>query len=314
MTAIAANTRNHAIELPVRNAAAPVVTLIVCTRNRADKLAHCLACIGRMRPPFDWELLVVDNGSTDDTASVIKHFISNFPHPCRYLYVAEPGNGAGRNAAISLSHGEILAFTDDDCYVEKDFLEHVEMVFRDAAVGYMSGRINLFDPTDYPMTINESPLPVPICAGRIPGSGLIQGANFAVRRVALDDAGWFDPDFGAGARFAGEDWELAMRISVSGWSGGYFPEPAVWHHHGRKARDFPQHFKFYCLGEGALYAKGLLDAKLRWRVVYQWIKSAAGDVLKRHSYRHIFYVIRGSIQYWRMRGGRRMVEQLGKSQ
>lgn len=313
MTAITANARNHAIESPAGRAAAPIISLIVCTRNRADKLVDCLACIGYMHPPFDWELLVVDNGSTDDTADVIKHFMSTFSHPGRYLYVAEPGNGAGRNAAIRLSRGEILAFTDDDCYVANDFLDNVETIFRTPGVGYMSGRINLFDLTDYPLTINESSLAVPIGAGRIPGCGLIQGANFAVRRTALDSAGCFDPDFGAGARFTGEDWELAMRISVAGWSGGYFPAPVVWHHHGRKAGDFRRHFRFYGLGEGAVYAKGLLDAGLRWRVLYQWFKSAAGDVLKRRSYRHLLYVVWGVIQYWRLRIGRRMIS-LGKSQ
>ena len=292
--------------------AAPLTSLIVCTRDRADKLTHCLACIKRMRPPFEWELLVVDNGSTDDTASLIKRFISTFPHPARYLYVGEPGCGAGRNAAIGLSRGKILAFTDDDCYVEEDFLENIDTVFRDPQVGYMSGRIRLFDPTDYPLTINDSPLPVAIHAGRLPGGGLIQGANFAVRRVALDSAGWFDPDFGAGTQFAGEDWDLAMRISAAGWNGGYFPEPAVWHHHGRKAGDFARHFRFYGVGEGALYAKGLLNAKLRWRVLYQWMKSAAGDLLKRRSYRHVAYVILGSLQYWRMRAAKRAIA-LGKN-
>ena len=294
------NSMDHLVEVK------PAVTLIVCTRDRVDKLKHCLTCIRRMSPPFEWELLIVDNGSTDDTAGVIERFIPTFPHACRTLYVSEPGNGAGRNAAIRLSRGDILAFTDDDCYVESNFLENVEAVFRNHSVGYMSGRIYLYDATDYPFTINESARPVPIRAGRIPGGGLIQGANFAVRRAALDAAGCFDPDFGAGTQFTGEDWELAIRISAAGWSGGYFPKPTVWHHHGRKAHDFARHFRSYALGEGAVYAKGLLSAELRWRVLYHWIKSAAGDILKRRSFRHIVHVILGSIQYWRMRAGKRM--------
>ena len=57
--------------------------------------------------------LIVDTGSTDDTEGVIERFIPTFPHVCRTLYVSEPGNGAVKNAAIRLSRGEILAFTED---------------------------------------------------------------------------------------------------------------------------------------------------------------------------------------------------------
>jgi glycosyltransferase involved in cell wall biosynthesis len=277
----------------------PLVSVIMCTRDRADKLQHCLECIERMHASFEWELLLVDNASTDDTPNIIQRFAENFSAPCFCLYSSAPGSGAGRNVAIAASRGDILAFVDDDCYVAADFIANIEMLFRDPTLGYMSGRMYLYDPTDYPLTINESPHRLIFDAGKIPSAGVIQGGNMAVRRTALDSAaGWFDPDFGAGAKFSGDDWELAMRISAAGWSGGYFPEPAVWHHHGRKAHEAARKYRYYGLGEGAIYAKGMLNSKLRRKVIGRWIKSAGGDLVKRRSYRHMYHVICGGIKYW----------------
>lgn len=300
-TSINAASGTPASDFSLSSSTAPAISLIVCTRNRADKLGQCLAAISALETRLCWELLIVDNGSTDGTAAVIRDFLSAFPHRGEYLHVTEPGNGAGRNAAIRASRGRILAFTDDDCYVARDFLDQVEAVFRDEKVGYMSGRIYLYDATDYPLTVNESGVPVAFAPNVIPGCGLIQGANFSVRRAALGQAGGFDTDFGAGASFTGEDWELAMRISIAGWSGGYFPGPVVWHHHGRKAADFLSHFKLYGIGEGAVYAKGLLDSRLRMSVLGRWLKSAGGDILKRHSYRHVAWVVTGAMRYWQLR-------------
>jgi glycosyltransferase involved in cell wall biosynthesis len=275
----------------------PLVSLIVCTKNRAASLTTCLERIACMQTSFAWELIVVDNNSSDDTKEVVQRFMASSAVKTRYLFAAQPGNGAGRNAGIAISRGEILVFTDDDCYVEADYLSEVVRVFYDPRIGFMSGRIMLFDPSDYPITINESEHAIHVPKRGAVYCGLVQGANLAFRRRALDQAGVFDPNFGAGARYAGEDWELAIRVCMKGWAGGYFPGPVVHHHHGRKAQHIDRLQRFYQLGEGALYAKGLFDPGLRRSVAWLWIKSMGRDVFRYFDLRHLMYVLLGMASY-----------------
>lgn len=279
----------------------PYVSLIICTKDRGRQLRACLDRVAQLDAPFPWELILVDNGSTDDTAQVMHEFLAGFRGEGRYLHESRPGNGAGRNAAIRVSRGQILAFTDDDCYVEQDFLVEVAKVFADPRVGYLTGRIMLFDPTDYRITVNESPQPQRIGAGRVVPHGLVQGANMAFRRCALEQAGLFDENFGAGARFAGEDWELALRVSFAGWEGGYFPGPTVWHHHGRKEPDARKLNRFYTIGEGAVYAKGVISSPRRLTMLGYWLKRLGGDLLKRRSMHRVRLVTWGAWQYFLLR-------------
>jgi glycosyltransferase involved in cell wall biosynthesis len=287
----------------------PLVSLIVCTKNRAERLATCLEHIARIEAPFAWELIVVDNASSDHTRCVVQGFMARAAVCARYLLEPEPGNGVGRNAGIAQSLGEILVFTDDDCYVEPDYLSQVMRVFQDPGIGFMSGRIMLFDKSDYPITINQSEQAIPVAAGGAVYVGLVQGANLAFRRQALREAGLFDPNFGAGTRYAGEDWELAIRVCTKGWAGGYFPGPVVQHHHGRKAEHIKALERFYQLGEGALYAKGLLDPDLRRYVAMLFIKSIARDLFRYFDARHAMLVLIGMARYtWaKLRGD--LVEQ-----
>src|SRR5208337_5144454 len=100
------------------------------------------------------------------------------------------------NRAITAAQGEVLVFTDDDCYPAKDFLTQVWGAFADPSVGYMTGRIILHDPSDYPATINESLSPRTFPRDSLLRVGDVQGANLAFRRQVLVDIGGFDPLFG----------------------------------------------------------------------------------------------------------------------
>jgi glycosyltransferase involved in cell wall biosynthesis len=281
------------------NAAGSIpVTLVVCSRNRGTQLQGCLQSIAQLAAPFAWELMLVDNGSTDDTAEVMKAFLKASQVPGRYLYEPTRGNGAGRNAAIACARGEIIAFTDDDCYLEPNYLVSVRRFFEDSTVGFMCGRILLHDPTDYPITINESCEPVAIPSGRFIRPGLFQGANMAFRREPLQGVGAFDPRFGAGTAFAGEDMDVAMRLSAAGWNGGYHPDAVVRHHHGRKAADVPALARFYWIGTGAVYMKFLLRPGLRWATLKALVRDAAAD-LKHARLNGLAFKTAGAWQYLR---------------
>ncbi|GBH32186.1 glycosyltransferase [Sphingobium xenophagum] len=234
------------------------LSLIICTRNRAGSLGRCLDSVAQLQFDKSWEFVLVDNGSTDETRTVVEAWAAAAPMPLRYVHEAVPGLSKARNAGLRAARGEIIAFTDDDCYPAPDFLLRTMAAFEDTRLGFVSGRIMLHDPTDYPATINESTVPLRFPAGRYLAPGAIKGANLSFRRAALDQAKWFDPQFGSGALFPSEDIDTAARVARYGWDGAYDPSIVVSHHHGRKAADIGSLHKAYAIGRGAYHMKLLV--------------------------------------------------------
>jgi glycosyltransferase involved in cell wall biosynthesis len=235
------------------------ISLIICTRNRAAQLGGCLQAVAALRYAGRWEAVLVDNGSTDATRVTIEAFRDQVAFPVRYVHQPVPGLSNARNAGLDAASGRLIAFTDDDCYVDPELLTRTVAVFeQQPELGYVSGRILLHDPDDFPATVNESTEPVRFLPGRYLPPGAVRGANLAFRRTALDAIGGFDPLFGSGARFPAEDIDAACRCSLRGWAGAYDPGIVVWHHHGRKAADVRGLFRAYDYGRGAYHAKLLL--------------------------------------------------------
>jgi glycosyltransferase involved in cell wall biosynthesis len=249
------------------------ISLIVCTRNRCGKLASHLESVRRIKFAGSWEFIIVDNGSTDETADVVRSFIPTAPAPIIFAIEQNRGKSNALNTALGIARGEILTFTDDDCYPAEDFLSRLWAAFGDSSVGYITGRIMLHDPTDAPEVINESTTPLTFPGRHYLYPGTVMGANMAFRRKVIVDIGGFDPLFGPGSPFkATEDLDVGSRASARGWIGQYHPEVVVRHHHGRKASDVADLAKAYSLGTGAYYMKLLLKGgEFLWfaRGVYQ---------------------------------------------
>src|SRR6187455_3042172 len=92
------------------------VTVAICTWNRRTLLESTLESLERMKvsPSTRWELVLVDNGSTDGTAEVVANWISRRTLPLRYVHESVLGLSNARNRAITEARAEWLLFTDDD--------------------------------------------------------------------------------------------------------------------------------------------------------------------------------------------------------
>lgn len=256
----------------------PYVSIVISTRNRAAQLSRCLHYVSLIRSTTPWELIVVNNGSMDGTADVLSEFSQKAPFSVRVVDEPVVGGARSRNSAAKVARGEILIFIDDDCYVRPEIVEHYRKIFSDPMMGFAGGRILLHDPADYPLTINESEVEVRFPAASPVPCGVVQGANMAVRRQALQAAGGFDHRMGPGTRFPSEDWDLLTRIATQGWAGGYFPGPTVSHHHGRKRRQARKRIRGYNIGSGAVYLKLIANARTR-RVYLPFIlRRVVGDM------------------------------------
>ncbi len=241
------------------------LSLIICTRNRGTQLADCLKSLLYLECKDLWELVIIDNGSTDNTSVVIEKFRDLFSGQLKVEMETSPGLSRARNRGWRAAHGEIIVFTDDDCYPDSKFLQNYITCFEeDIRIGFIGGRILLHDLTDYRITLQESEERQEILSGSFINAGLIQGANFACRRKALETVNGFDELFGAGTRFPCEDVDILARMSAVGWFGAYDPRPLVYHHHRRKTElEAAQLMQQYDRGRGAYYAKCLMNASLR---------------------------------------------------
>jgi hypothetical protein len=289
-------------------------SVIVCTRNRAAALARCLASFAQVTAPAGgWELLVVDNGSTDATARVIQTAAEQLPMPVRRVTVRTPGLAHARNGGVAHARGALLAFTDDDCYPHADWLRDWAAVYADAAVSYGGGRIELHDPADAPVTVRTCAQAEPLPAGSFIRTGCIQGANFSVRRTAYDAIGGFDGQLGPGTPFNCEDVDFVSRLARAGYAGGYFPGPTVRHHHGRKPGPaLADLHASYDRGRGAYYAKTLLAPGQRWLYLRQWYWQTR-RTLGRGGWRQVGRELGGALHYWghsALHTGRRVARQV----
>jgi glycosyltransferase involved in cell wall biosynthesis len=258
------------------------LSVLICTRNRAAQLAQTLERISAIQSRLKWELIVVDNGSTDGTGAVIAEYAAVSSHPVQTIIQQGRGVSIAKNAGWRLSKSPIVVCIDDDCYPAEDYLDRIfERFSNDPKLGFLGGRILLYDPTDRRITIQESLEPLCLPKGSFIPPGLIQGANVTYRRAALSEVGGFDPWFGAGALYSGDELELMARISAAGWNGAYDPKPLVYHHHGRKTANDEQRLqRWYDRGRGAYYAKCILNREMRNVYLKNWLLSRRHNSLR----------------------------------
>ncbi len=117
-------------------------TVILCTYNRGKDLCRALESLAAQRLPafVNWEILVVDNGSSDNTREIVEAYCARYPGRFRYVLEPHPGKSYALNTGISKSQGEILAFTDDDATFAPDWLYNLTSSLHDGQWAGAGGR------------------------------------------------------------------------------------------------------------------------------------------------------------------------------
>ncbi|KQN81595.1 hypothetical protein ASE90_13575 [Sphingomonas sp. Leaf67] len=291
----------------------PEFSVIICTLNRAAQLPLALdalaIAVGRAQQSV--EVVLVNNGSTDDTQQVMERWAGGQAVPVRIVVEERRGLSCARNAGLAAARGRIIVMTDDDCTLEPDYFDHVRAAYaKDPRDVIRGGMVGLGDPRDIPFTTKRAANPAELGPTAMP-SGFIIGANFTMQRAVAQRIGTFDERFGAGAAFVGsDDTDYLVRAQDLGIPILYDPTFRVDHYHGRRGLDAARKmYRGYGFGNGALFAKHLGQKRVRsWMV--ESVRAALRDVLgksqhdliKNRDLLKLKHQVRGFAAYFRHKG------------
>jgi GT2 family glycosyltransferase len=223
----------------------PRVSVVVCTHNGEATIGTCLDALDRLDYP-DFEVVVVDDGSTDRTAEIAAGF------DVRLNRTENCGHSCARNTGLEAATGEIVAFPDDDAWPDRDWLSYLAHAFgRSDHVGI--GGPNLAP--DQAGVVESAVAHAPGGPSHVLLSDgeaeHIPGCNMAFRREALQAAGGFDPRF----RIAGDDVDICWRLQERGWTIGFSPAAVVLHRRRRSVRAYLRQQAEYGKAEALLERK-----------------------------------------------------------
>jgi GT2 family glycosyltransferase/DNA-binding beta-propeller fold protein YncE len=237
----------------------PRVSVVVCAYNAADTLDDNLRSLERLTYP-DYEIILVNDGSKDRTSEIARGFAR-----VRVIEIPNAGLSAARNVGLAEATGDIVAYTDADTRVDRDWLTFLVQPFLTSDV-VGSGGPNVV-PSDDP--------PIAQCIARAPGGPThvllddriaehVPGCNMAFRRDALLAIDGFNPIY----LRAGDDVDVCWRLQARGWKIGFASAALVWHHHRSSPREYWRQQVGYGEGETWLMAHHpdkFLDGRMLWR-------------------------------------------------
>lgn len=216
----------------------PEASVIVCTRNRSASLAEACEAILAIDFPTDrWEMIVVDNMSTDDTLAVAQALAEKYPDLVRVLQESEIGLSAARNAGVRAARGEVIAFIDDDAFPEPGWLQALVDVFDRGDVLAAGGPVEPLFQGDLPDWFDERYMPYITVWDKGPEVQTLtyneypRGANLAFHREVFERFGLFSTHLGRKGKnlLSCEELELCLRIERSGGKILYVPGARIRH-------------------------------------------------------------------------------------
>jgi len=206
----------------------PRISVVVCSCNGGRTIRD--ACEGLRRLDYpDYEVIVVDDGSNDDTAAIAGQY------DVRLIRTPNRGLSSARNTGLAAATGEIVAYLDDDAYPDPHWLTYL------AATFLSTSHVGVGGPNIAPAGDG----PIAECVARAPGGPVhvlvtdreaehIPGCNMAFRTAFLEAVGGFDSRF----RSAGDDVDVCWRLQDRGWTLGFHPAAVVWHHRRNSVRTY----------------------------------------------------------------------------
>jgi GT2 family glycosyltransferase len=247
-------------------------SVLIATYNRASDLRETLDSLGGLRPHGDWEVIVIDNNSTDDTHAAVRAAARAFPAPLRCLTERIQGRSAALNAGLAAARGDVIVTTDDDVRLGADWLDRAGGAHERLEADYVGGRVLPIWRAPRPRWLPDrncrqwavvalldyGPEPVEF------GTRVPLGVNMAFRREAFARAGGWDTRVGrrAGTLLGQEVRDWCVRARAAGLRGVYAPEMVVRHviPEGRLTKTyFRRWFYWRGVSRAMLYEQAGLD-------------------------------------------------------
>ena len=219
----------------------PDISVVVVNWNRRELLAKCLESLSRQTHP-NYEVIVVNNGSNDGSAEMVRDLAQSYPVPLRLIVnSANLGFCAANNQGFEASEAALIALLNNDAEAEPGWLSALETtILLHDDIGMAASKILVWED---PRRIDKcGHLMYPDGQNRGRGTGQIDEGQFEhleevlwpdgcaamYRRAMLEDVGFFDEEFFAYA----DDAELGLRGRIAGWRCFYAPAAVVRHHRG----------------------------------------------------------------------------------
>ena len=221
----------------------PSISVVIGVYNGADIIGNCLESLLKQNYPADcYEIIVVENGSTDNTTEVVRRY------PVRLYNNTERGLARARNFGLYKSEADIIATTDADCIAHPDWLAELAKPYADATVGGVGGNIlahqhmhrnhvELFSDEHAPL--------VNYVSGDHEFLPHLAGANASFRRELLHQIGGFNVQM-----LTGEDVDISWRLQLeTGKRLSYAPTAIIYHHHRTTRTGLARLYRHYGFGE-----------------------------------------------------------------
>ena len=236
------NVRKSKGAYPARKS--PRFSVIVCTYNRRNLVLSTLASLRRQTLPYDqFEVIVVDNGSSDGTVNAVRTYVGaglyeqkKFEQTWRVQCLCEPQNGLAyaRNTGILAASGEIAVFLDDDAIADPHFLEHLSTAYGNTGAGAVGGRVELRWEAPRPHWLSDELLE--LLGHFAPATSqtelhTLASTNFSVKIEALRAIGHFSPFISKRMDMPAslEVHDLCNRLRQAGYTLRYEPRALVEH-------------------------------------------------------------------------------------
>jgi GT2 family glycosyltransferase len=242
---------------------ARLLSVIVCTRLRPESVRRCLASLQSLNDP-NYEVVVVDNAHVPSLGELVGGHV-------RVVHEPRIGLCFARNRGVEEVRGELIAFIDDDCEADPNWIQGLRIAFHDAAVSAVTGRalpvsltrpshrwfehFSSFDRGPNPNRFVYKTTPPEFCSA---AAALGSGCNMAFRRDVFDRVGIFDTVFDHGLTRGGGDIDFLGRVLEAGEVVQYASCAVIRHHHRDTMRALCWQLFGYGIGIGALSLKSLL--------------------------------------------------------